>query len=67
MSRGSDNCGRKLNEAFKEFCRKVENTARKNDYSVEFDIPYRDLGFPGQSSQGDGVGHANAQLSCQPY
>jgi len=38
---------KKLNEAFKEFCRKVENTARKNDYSVEFDIPYRDLGFQG--------------------
>jgi len=38
---------KKLNEAFKEFCRKVENTAKKNDYSVEFDIPYRDLGFQG--------------------
>ena len=38
---------KKLNEAFKEFCRKVENTAKKNDYTVEFDIPYRDLGFQG--------------------
>lgn len=38
---------RKLNDAFKEFCRKVENVARKNGFSLEFDIPYRDLGFQG--------------------
>ena len=38
---------KKLNEAFKEFCRKVENVARKNGFSLEFDIPYRDLGFQG--------------------
>eukprot|EP00957_Ditylum_brightwellii_P111142 8474740-Ditylum_brightwellii.AAC.1 len=38
---------RKLNEAFKEFCRKVENVAKKNGFSLEFDIPYRDLGFNG--------------------
>jgi len=38
---------KRLNEAFKEFCRKVESVARKNGYSFEFDIPYRDLGFTG--------------------
>ncbi len=38
---------RKLNDAFKDFCRKVENVARKNGFSLEFDIPYRDLGFQG--------------------
>lgn len=38
---------RKLNEAFKEFCRKVEAVARKNGFTLEFDIPYRDLGFQG--------------------
>lgn len=38
---------RKLNEAFKEYCRKVENVAKRNGFSIEFDIPYRDLGFLG--------------------
>ena len=38
---------KRLNEAFKDFCRKVESVARKNGYSLEFDIPYRDLGFNG--------------------
>jgi len=38
---------KRLNEAFKDFCRKVENVARKNGFSLEFDIPYRDLGFTG--------------------
>ena len=38
---------KRLNEAFKEFCRKVESVTRKNGYSLEFDIPYRDLGFTG--------------------
>mmetsp|Transcript_43988 Transcript_43988/g.93660 ORF Transcript_43988/g.93660 Transcript_43988/m.93660 type:complete len:1062 (-) Transcript_43988:138-3323(-) len=38
---------KRLNEAFKEFCRKVEAVARKTGYSLEFDIPYRDLGFTG--------------------
>jgi nucleosome binding factor SPN SPT16 subunit len=38
---------KKLNEAFKDFCRKVENVARKNNFTLEFDIPYRDLGFQG--------------------
>lgn len=38
---------KRLNDAFKEFCRKVEGVAKKNGYSLEFDIPYRDLGFKG--------------------
>mmetsp|Transcript_4030 Transcript_4030/g.5260 ORF Transcript_4030/g.5260 Transcript_4030/m.5260 type:complete len:1131 (-) Transcript_4030:110-3502(-) len=38
---------RKLNQAFQEFCRKVENVAKKNGFTLEFDIPYRDLGFQG--------------------
>mmetsp|Transcript_10616 Transcript_10616/g.13105 ORF Transcript_10616/g.13105 Transcript_10616/m.13105 type:complete len:1111 (-) Transcript_10616:134-3466(-) len=42
---------KRLNEAFKEFCRKVENVARKNGHTIEFDIPYRDLGFYGTPSK----------------
>ena len=38
---------KRLNEAFKEFCRKVERVAKKNGFSLEFDMPYRDLGFYG--------------------
>jgi len=38
---------KKLNEAFKDFCRKVEKVAQKNGFTLEFDIPYRDLGFIG--------------------
>lgn len=38
---------KRLNQAFKEFCKKVDAVARKNNYQVEFDIPYRDLGFTG--------------------
>jgi len=38
---------KKLNEAFKDYCRKVELVAKKNGFSLEFDIPYRDLGFLG--------------------
>lgn len=38
---------RKLNEAFQEFCKKVEKVAKKNGFNLEFDIPYRDLGFHG--------------------
>jgi nucleosome binding factor SPN SPT16 subunit len=34
----------KLTSAFKSFCEKVES-ATKNE--VEFDTPFRDLGFPG--------------------
>lgn len=38
---------KKLNEAFKDYCRKVELVAKKNGFHLEFDIPYRDLGFLG--------------------
>eukprot|EP00815_Leptocylindrus_aporus_P006007 CAMPEP_0116050416 /NCGR_PEP_ID=MMETSP0322-20121206/368_1 /TAXON_ID=163516 /ORGANISM="Leptocylindrus danicus var. apora, Strain B651" /LENGTH=421 /DNA_ID=CAMNT_0003532963 /DNA_START=3393 /DNA_END=4656 /DNA_ORIENTATION=- len=38
---------KKLNVAFKEFARKVESTAKRFDHELEFDIPYRDLGFNG--------------------
>jgi len=38
---------KKLNEIFKEFCKKVERVAKYYDYDLEFDIPYRDLGFHG--------------------
>ncbi len=38
---------KKLNQAFKDFCKKVDAVAKKNGYELEFDIPYRDLGFTG--------------------
>ena len=38
---------KRLNQAFKDFCKKVDAMAKKNSYEVEFDIPYRDLGFTG--------------------
>lgn len=38
---------KKLNSAFKEFCKRVMLVAKKNNYEVEFDMPYRDLGFTG--------------------
>ena len=38
---------KRLNVAFKEFAKKVETVARKNGYSFEFDVPYRDLAFTG--------------------
>ena len=38
---------KRLNQAFKEFCKKVDAVARKNGHQLEFDIPYRDLGFTG--------------------
>jgi nucleosome binding factor SPN SPT16 subunit len=38
---------KRLNQAFKEFCKKVDSVARKNGYQLEFDLPYRDLGFTG--------------------
>jgi nucleosome binding factor SPN SPT16 subunit len=38
---------KKLNMAFKDFCRKVDGVAKSNGYTIEFDIPYRDLGFTG--------------------
>lgn len=38
---------KRLNQAFKEFCKKVDAVAKKNGYTLEFDIPYRDLSFIG--------------------
>ena len=38
---------KRLNQAFKDFCKKVDHVARKNNFQLEFDIPYRDLGFTG--------------------
>jgi len=38
---------KRLNTAFKDFCKKVDSVAKKNSYEVEFDVPYRDLGFTG--------------------
>ena len=38
---------KKLNAAFRDFCKKVDAVAKKNNYHLEFDIPYRDLGFTG--------------------
>jgi nucleosome binding factor SPN SPT16 subunit len=38
---------KRLNHAFKEFCKKVDAVAKKTGYELEFDIPYRDLGFLG--------------------
>lgn len=38
---------KKLNEMFKEFCKKMERVAKQHHYDLEFDIPYRDLSFHG--------------------
>jgi nucleosome binding factor SPN SPT16 subunit len=38
---------KRLNTAFKEFCKKVDAVARQNNYEIEFEVPYRDLGFTG--------------------
>jgi nucleosome binding factor SPN SPT16 subunit len=39
---------KRLNQAFKDFCKKVDAVAKNNGYtSLEFEIPYRDLGFTG--------------------
>lgn len=38
---------KRLNHAFKEFCKKVDAVAKENGHQLEFDIPYRDLGFTG--------------------
>ena len=38
---------KKLNGAFKEFCKRVEKVAKHYDSGLEFDIPYADLGFYG--------------------
>jgi nucleosome binding factor SPN SPT16 subunit len=38
---------KRLNEMFKEFCKKMERVAKHHHHHLEFDIPYRDLGFHG--------------------
>lgn len=38
---------KKLNSAFREFCKKVDAVAKRNNYHIEFDVPYRDLAFTG--------------------
>ena len=38
---------KRLNQAFKEFCKKVDAVAKKHGFALEFDIPYRDLSFTG--------------------
>ena len=38
---------KRLNQAFKDFCKKVDGVAKKHNFHLEFDIPYRDLGFTG--------------------
>jgi nucleosome binding factor SPN SPT16 subunit len=45
---------KKLNEAFKSFAKKVETVAQNNNFSLEFDIPYRDLGFNGTPNKVSG-------------
>ncbi len=42
---------KRLNSAFRDFCKKVDATAKKNNYELEFDIPYRDLGFTGNPNK----------------
>ena len=42
---------RRLNSAFKEFCKKVEKVAKHYDFSLEFDIPYHELGFYGNCNR----------------
>lgn len=36
---------KRLNIAFKDFCKKVERVANHYSFNVEFDIPYSDMGF----------------------
>lgn len=38
---------KRLNVAFKDFCKKVERVATHYSFNVEFDIPYSDMGFSG--------------------
>lgn len=42
---------RALNNAFKDFCRKVEKVAKHYEFSIDFDIPYTELGFYGNCSR----------------
>ena len=38
---------KKLNKAFKDFCKKVDDVAKRHGHVLEFDLPYTDLGFTG--------------------
>jgi nucleosome binding factor SPN SPT16 subunit len=42
---------RRLNDMFKDFCKRVEEIARKHQAVVEFDRPYRELGFFGVANR----------------
>ena len=42
---------RRLNNAFKDFCKKVEKVATHYDHKVDFDIPYSELGFYGNCNR----------------
>merc|ERR1712161_117154 len=42
---------KRLNAAFRDFCKKVDAVAKKNNFQVEFDVPYRDLGFTGSPNK----------------
>lgn len=36
-----------LNMKFKDYTQKVEEVAKKNDFALEFDVPFKDLAFQG--------------------
>jgi nucleosome binding factor SPN SPT16 subunit len=38
---------KRLNQMFKDFSGKVEKVAEREGYTVQFDVPYRELGFNG--------------------
>jgi nucleosome binding factor SPN SPT16 subunit len=42
---------KRVNAAFKDFCKKVERVAKHYEFKVEFDVPYNDLGFYGNHSK----------------
>ena len=42
---------RALNNAFKDFCKKVEKVAKHYEFNIDFDIPYADLGFNGNCTR----------------
>lgn len=42
---------KRLNAAFKEFCRKVERVAKHYEFDIEFDIPYIELAFDGNPNK----------------
>ena len=41
----------RLNRAFKDFCKKVEKVAKHYEHTVDFDIPYNELGFWGNPNR----------------